>query len=110
MTSEVWGISETPRFGMDLLHFSVPEAQVRQWRRNLERDPMIGEPNGTGSHYDYDTGRLIVRYLLVPQQRHVVLMVLLCRDDVRPSIGAQAEELWRRLIELAALWSGIRWW
>lgn len=113
MSVEQWGISETPRFRDDLLHYQPPEASVRSWRENIRNDPMIGQPAGDGTgigEYDYPVGDLVIRYIVVPQQRHVVLMTLRRKSEGHVLTLSRAAMAWRILLDLVRLWSGIRWW
>ena len=113
MTVEQWGISETPRFRDDVLHFQPSEAMLRQWRQNIQRDPMIGQPaeDGTGiGEYDYPVGDLVIRYIVVPQQRHVVLMTLRHRAGGGALSVPRTGTIWRVVLDLVRLWSGLRWW
>jgi len=84
MSIELWHIFETDQFAKDVLHFEVSERRVEVWRGNLKKNPMIGEPaegsTGIGA-YDYDVGSFIVRYILVPQERHILLMMLRRPED-----------------------------
>jgi hypothetical protein len=113
MTVEQWGISETPRFRDDALHYAPPEGMLRQWRENIQRDPMIGEPaeDGTGiGEYDYPVGDLVIRYIVVPQQRHIVLMTLRQRAAAGRISVPRASTVWRVVLDLFRLWSGLKWW
>ena len=79
MSFEQWGITETARFRHDVLHYQPSEALLRSWRENIRHDPMIGQPaeDGTGiGEHDYVVGDLVIRYIVVPEQRHVILMTL----------------------------------
>lgn len=113
MNVEQWGISETPRFREDVLHYQPSEAMLRQWRENIQRDPMIGAPadEGTGiGEYDYAVGDLVIRYIVVPQERHAVLMTMRRKADVVRSSRRNAGVLWRLLLDLVRLWGGLKWW
>jgi hypothetical protein len=113
MIVEQWGISETSRFRDDVLHLQPSEASLRSWRENIRRDPLIGEPaeDGTGiGEYEYVVGDLVIRYILVPQQRHVILMLLRRRAEGGPSKIEMAGKLWRILREAVGLWSSLKWW
>ena len=113
MTVEQWGISETPRFRDDVLHFQPSEAMLRQWRQNIQRDPMIGQPaeDGTGiGEYDYSVGDLVIRYIVVPQQRHIVLMTLRHRAGAARLSVARAGAVWQIVVDLVRLWNGLKWW
>jgi hypothetical protein len=113
MSDEAWGVSETPRFRDDLLHYQPAEASVRSWRENLRRDPMIGDPaeDGTGiGEYDYAVGELVIRYIVVPQQRHVVLMTLRRKSDILQSSRPSAGKVWGIVMDVVRLWSGLKWW
>ena len=111
MSVEEWGISETSRFRADVLHYRPSEAMLRQWCENIRHNPMVGEPaaDGTGiGEYDYPVGEFVIRYILVPQQRHVILMLLRRRDEHGPKKSELAGRLW--LLDAARLWSGLKWW
>jgi hypothetical protein len=113
MTVEQWGISETPRFRDDVLHYQPSEAMLRQWRENIRRDPMIGEPAGDGTgigEFDYPVGDLVIRYIVVPQQRHIVLMTLRQRAGAARLSASRAGTVWRIVLDLVRLWSGLKWW
>ena len=113
MTVEQWGLSETARFREDVLHYRPPEASLRSWRENIRRDPLIGEPaaDGTGiGEYDYHVGDLVIRYVVVPQQRHVILMLLRRRGDGGLKKGEVAGKAWRVLVDSVRLWSGLKGW
>lgn len=113
MIVEQWGISETTRFRDDVLHYQPSEAMLRQWRENIQRDPMIGTAadNGTGiGEYDYAVGDLVIRYIAVPQQRHVVLMTMRRRAEAVLLSKDRARSLWRLLLDVARLWAGLKWW
>jgi hypothetical protein len=113
MIVELWGISETPRFRDDVLHYQPSEASLKSWRDNIQRDPMIGQPveDGTGiGEYDYAVGDLVIRYIVVPQQRHVVLMMLRHRAGA-PSLSlARAGKVWQTVLDVVGLWNGVKWW
>ena len=113
MNVEQWGISETPRFRDDVLHYRPSEALLRQWRENIQRDPMIGEPvqDGTGiGEYDYAVGDLIIRYVVVPQQRHTVLMTMRRKAEVARRSEGRAARIWQILMDVLRLWNGLKWW
>jgi len=111
MSVELWHIFETDQFRKDVLHYGVPETDVEVWRGNLQRHPMIGEPvqNGTGiGEYDYDVGPFIVRYVLVPQRRHILLMMLRRPEDDRPTPSERLGKLRQLLLDIVSIWSGIK--
>lgn len=113
MSVEQWGITETGRFRDDVLHYQPPEASLRSWRENIRRDPMIGEAAGDGTgigEYDYTVGDLVIRYVVVPQQRHVILMTLRHRSEVTRRSAPSAGRIWKLLLDLVRLWSGLKWW
>ncbi len=113
MSVETWGMTETTRFRDDVLHYRPSEASLRSWRENIRRDPMIGHPaeDGTGiGEYDYVGGDFVVRYIVVPAQRHIILMTLRQKSEVVRSSRPSAEKIWRVMIELLRLWSGLKWW
>lgn len=113
MSVEQWGISETTRFRDDVLHLQPPEASLRSWRDNIQSNPMIGQPaeNGTGiGEYEYSVGDLVIRYVIVPQQRHVILMLLRRRAEGSPSKTRLAGTLWRFMLDAVRLWNGLKWW
>lgn len=113
MSVEQWGISETARFRDDVLHYRPPEASLRSWRQNIQRDPMIGAPAGDGSgigEHDYVVGDLVIRYIVVPQQRHVILMTLRQRTEVARRSGPRAGAIWKLVLDVVRLWNGLKWW
>ena len=113
MSVEKWGMTETTRFRDDVLHYQPPEASLRSWRENIRNDPMIGRPaeDGTGiGEYDYAVGDLVIRYVVVPQQRHIILMTLRQRSEVLRSSRPNAGRIWRILLDVVRLWSGLKWW
>lgn len=113
MSVEQWGISETTRFRDDVLHLQPPEGSLRSWRKNIQTDPMVGQPaeDGTGiGEYDYTVGDLVIRYIVVPQQRHILLMTLRHREDAAQRSAEQASRLWRLVLDVVRLWSGLKWW
>lgn len=113
MNVELWGISETPRFRDDVLHYQPPGSLLRSWRENLQRDPMIGQPADAGTgigEYDYPVGDLVIRYIVVPQQRHVVLMTLRQRAGTATLSLSRAARAWEIVLEVVRLWSGLKWW
>lgn len=113
MSVEHWGISETPRFRDDVLHYQPAEASLGSWRRNIQDNPMIGQPaeEGTGiGEYDYVVGDLVVRYVVVPQQRHVLLMTLRRRDETPMLSVSRAGRAWGIVLDVVRFWSGLKWW
>lgn len=111
MSIELWHIFETDQFAKDVLHFQAPHNLVEMWRQNLKRNPMIGEPAGgsTGiGAYDYDVGSFIVRYILVPQDRHILLMMLRRPEDNNPSMGERLKKSRQLLVDIVSIWSGIK--
>jgi hypothetical protein len=113
MSAEKWGISETARFRDDVLHYQPPEASIRSWRENIRRDPMIGQPaeDGTGiGEYDHAVGDLVIRYIVVPEQRHVILMTLRQKSGLFRHSQSKAAKLWEVLMELLRLWNALKWW
>lgn len=111
MSTELWHIFETDQFRMDVLHFEVREALVEVWRGNLQRRPMIGEPvhgeAGVRVH-DYDVGLVIIRYILVPQDRHILLMMLRRPEDDKPPPGERLGKARQLLLDIIGIWSGIK--
>lgn len=113
MSVEKWGVTETARFRDDLLHYQPSEALLRSWRANIRHDPMIGQPadDGTGiGEYDYAVGDMVIRYIVVPEQRHIILMTLRRRSEVVRSSRPSAGGIWRVMLDVLRLWSGLKWW
>ena len=111
MSIELWHIFETDQFRKDVLHFQARETLVETWRGNLRRNPMIGEPaqGSTGiGEYDYHVGSFIIRYILVPQDRHILLMMLRLPEDDSPTLPERLSKLRRLLVDIISIWSGIR--
>lgn len=115
MSVEQWGLTETNRFRHDVLHYQPSEASLRSWRANILHDPLIGQPaeDGTGiGEYDYVVGELVIRYIIVPEQRHVILMTLRRKTDLlqRSQARAGAGKIWGLMMDLLRLWNGLKWW
>jgi hypothetical protein len=111
MSIELWHTFETDQFRKDVLHFEARESLVETWRGNLRRNPMIGEPvqgsTGIGG-YDYHVGSFIIRYILVPQDRHILLMMLRPPKDDSPALRERLSKSRRLLVDIIGIWSGIR--
>jgi hypothetical protein len=113
MNVEQWGMTETARFRHDVLHYQPSEALLRSWRENIRHDPMIGRPaeDGTGiGEHDYVVGDLVIRYIVVPEQRHVILMTLRQKSDLVRHSRSSAGKIWGVLMDLLRLWNGLKWW
>jgi hypothetical protein len=93
--------------------FTVPVTRVERWRLNLMRDPMIGNPvhgEGPVGAYDYDLGEFVLRYILVPEHRHILIMTLRRAEEDTPTLRGRLLASRKLLVDIVAIWSGLKWW
>jgi len=94
MTYEEWQSSATKRFQQDVAHYQVSDKRVALWRRNIEEHPLIGtmvQGHESVGAYDYEVARFTLRYILIPQKRRVVLMMLIPEEDDRPGLSRRVK-------------------
>lgn len=111
MDYEEWQSSATKRFRKDLAHYQVSDEKVALWRRNIEEHPLIGTPvqgNETVGAYDYEVASFTLRYVLIPQKRQVVLMMLIPEEDDRPELSRRVKQAWGLLVDAVVIWSGVK--
>ena len=111
MDYEEWQSSATKRFQKDVAHYQISDQQVALWRRNIEDHPLTGtlvQGHETVRAYDYEVAKFTLRYILIPQKRRVVPMMLIPEEDDRLELSRRVKQAWRLLVDVVGIWSGVK--
>ena len=111
MDYEEWQSSATKRFLKDVEEYRISDDRVKLWRRNIEEHPLIGtlvQGHDTVLAYDYEVAGFNLRYILIPEQRQVVLMLLIPKEDDGLELSLRVKQAWRLLVDIVSIWSGVK--
>lgn len=89
MIVERWTSSCTARFEADVAHYGPGDARVERWRRTIEAHPFIGKPlGGEQAMRGHEVDGFRLDYLVLPDRRQVILLVLTPREHLPKGPGA----------------------
>jgi len=101
-----WTSSYTQRFEDDVAHYLAGDNRLGRWKEAILRNPTIGKAVDGETVLpirDYDAEGHVIRYMLIPTERHVEFLNVFRREDAPVQNGARLRRAWRLLVDLAGI-------